>query len=334
MKRSYILIIVGIIVLIGIESYFLLASKPAKPEDPLKALWAGNYTTEKNQWRKDIEKRGTETAYAAFKQEVEGKPFGIQHTMAHIFGELIYEKEGITGIQYCDATFAYGCYHSFSGKAIIEHGLNAVKSLDEVCMAQKDASPLGCLHGIGHGILGYVGYGRLSDALDACSLTSWQGPLGGCTGGVFMEYNFHTMESIEGQKTRKPVDDNVFAPCDSVNAKYKQECFYNQAQWWVDLYSKDFPKVGALCEKVNMVSEREACLRGLGDSISSRTGRNPEAAVRACKSLVNPRSELLCREGAWRVTFADVKTRADAPRICAGLSGQSLILCSTEFNLK
>ena len=334
MKRIYLVIILVVVAIIGVEFFVLADSKKEKPQDPLKVLWAGNYAKEKEKWWKDINKYGTIRAYEIFKEDAGGKSAGIQHTLAHIFGELVYKKEGMAGIKLCDVTFSYGCYHSLAGKAIIEHSLSAVKDLDRECFAVKDASPLGCLHGIGHGILGYVGYGRLNDALEACKETSWTGPLGGCPGGVFMEYNFHTMESIEGTKLRKPDGEDVYEPCTSLPERFKQECFYNQAQWWIDLNSKDYSKVGALCDAVSNKVEREACLRGLGDGIVGRTDHNPALAVAACKTLASPRSELLCREGAYRVVFASIKTRSEAPQLCEGLSGEYLKLCSTEFDLK
>lgn len=334
MKKIYIIIILAAVILIGVEVFTLMNTKSVRPEDPLKVLWAGNYTKEREGWWRNINKYGTSKAYEMFKADAEGRAAGVQHTFAHIFGELIYKKEGMDGIKLCDATFSYGCYHSLAGKAIIEHGLTAIKDLDEVCFAAKDASPLGCLHGIGHGILGYVGYGRLNDALEACEETSWHGPLGGCPGGVFMEYNFHTMESVEGTKARKPEGKSVYEPCSSLPVRFKQECFYNQAQWWIDLYSREYSKVGKLCDAISSELEREACLRGLGDGIFGRTGHDPAAAVAACKTMDSSRSELLCRQGAYRVVFADIKTRPEASRLCEGLLGESLKLCSTEFNLQ
>ncbi len=334
MKKIYIIAIAVALAVVGIEAFMLVDARSAKPQDPLKVLWAGNYVKEKEGWWDDINRYGTTKAYEMFKEDAGGRPAGIQHTFAHIFGELIYKKEGMDGIKLCDATFSYGCYHSLAGKAIIEHGLSAVKDLDKACFTVKGASPLGCLHGIGHGILGYVGYGRLTDALEACGETSWDGPLGGCPGGVFMEYNFHTMESVEGTKVRKPGEESIYEPCSSLPVGFKQECFYNQAQWWTDLYSREYSKVGKLCDAISSVPEREACLRGLGDSIVGRTGHDPVAAVAACKTMESSRSELLCRQGAYRVVFADIKTRLEASRLCEGLQGESLKLCSTEFNLQ
>jgi hypothetical protein len=310
-----------------------LVNKEAKPEDPLASLWAGNYVDERNEWKSDIERYGIAKAYEMFKKDAEGKPYGIQHTFAHIFGELIYDEEGIEGISKCDPTFAYGCYHSFSGKAILEHGLSVVKGLDSACVLSTGRVSLGCLHGIGHGILGYVGYDRLDDALEACKKTSWKGALGGCPGGVFMEYNFHTMESVTSAKARDLDRENMYAPCDSVAHSFKQECMYYQAIWWVQVLRKDYPAIGNLCGAVADTPQREACFRGLGESVASRSSFSVEEAKKGC-SFADARSELLCREGAWRAFFADERTRPQATSVCADLPGESKYLCSLEFSIE
>jgi hypothetical protein len=325
---------VGIVVLASAASLavagFALHEKDArKPEDPLKALWAGNYGDLRAEWKEDIEKNGVKAAYERYKLDGKNKPFGIQHTFAHIMGELIYESEGVAGISDCDPTFSYGCYHSLAGKAIIDHGLSVVADLDRAC--NENGVNTGCLHGIGHGILGYLGYGNVLPALEACRATSWKGPLGGCPGGVFMEENFHTMESVESSKARVPDKSDLYAPCDAVESDFSQECFYYQALWWVralsDDYGEAYVQAGALCDQVPTPADRKACFWGMGESASSEPEFDPEKTLAYCRTLSGQSSQLFCRQGARRIFFADPRTRDFAPRLCDGLSGGEASAC-------
>jgi hypothetical protein len=338
--RTATLLVVLVSVVICAEAAYLVIHKAheAKPQnaaEDLSPLWTGNYEAERLQWKESIDRLGVPKAYELFKKDGEGKPFGVQHTFAHIFGRLIYDKEGIAGIADCDSTFSFGCYHSLAGRAILEEGLPAVKELDRACFQALGAADLGCLHGIGHGILGTVGYDHMDEALQACLDTSWKGSYGGCPGGVFMEYNFHTMESVVAAKSRLFDREHPYAPCDAVDKRFSQECYYYQALWWSRTFagslSHDFASIGELCLALPSDIERAACLRGMGEAASSRTEFAPEKTVELCDALPDPRSRLLCREGAWRVYFAGPQTRNDAPLICAGLSPADAKLCDTEF---
>ena len=231
----------------------------------------------------------------------------------------------------CDPTFSFGCYHSLAGKAIIEQGLSIVKDLDAACNTTVSGRVnIGCLHGIGHGILGYVGYDNVAEALEACRVTSWHKPLGGCPGGVFMENNFHTMESVESSKARVATGD-LYAPCDALSSDFTQECYYYQALWWVRALSSDFDtahmKAGELCDAVSGADERKACFWGLGESAVSQSRSIHTDPVDYCKRISGLSAQLYCREGVRRTLFANTVTRADAPKACDGLSSEAFKVC-------
>lgn len=324
-KKIYLFLVAALALVIATELVLMSTGVPEKPKDPLAALWAGQYVKEAKRWKESIDELGVSEAYELFKKDGEGKAFGVQHTFAHIFGELIYDKEGVRGIAFCDPTFSFGCYHSLAGKAIIEGGLSIVKDLDGACNEALGGVNTGCLHGIGHGILGYVGYDNLDPALEACRETSWKEPLGGCPGGVFMEYNFHTMETVDRAKARDADLEDLYAPCDTVKSEFRQECYYYQALWWTHVTDEDFGQVAALCSKVPDASDRRACFFGLGESASSRTEYDPSRTKAICDAVPDSGERLWCREGAWKIYYADTRTRPLAPHMCEDLAGG----CST-----
>lgn len=325
------LIVALVLACAAFGGYIAYEQMYAKPEDPLRVLWAGNYGKERQKWSLNIDRHGVKEAYELFKKDGEGKPFGVQHTFAHIFGELIYDEKGIEGISDCDPTFSFGCYHSLAGKAIIESGLSVVKDLDKACNKGFDSPNNGCLHGIGHGILGYVGYDNLDAALASCRDTWMIEPLGGCPGGVFMEYNFHTMESVESSKARpldpaKPND-----PCDSVEGAFTQQCYYYQALWWPHVVGKDYAKVESLCGSVPDRSDRRACFLGMGEAVTTHTSFNAAETRALCDAVSDPEERLWCKEGAWRIYYAAPNTRPMASQMCQGLLPDGG--CPTTFKI-
>lgn len=320
MKRYWAIAALLAAAIVCLAGYQLWVGKDRKPEDPLKVLWAGNYIKERQAWSENIDRLGVKEAYELFKKDGEGKPFGVQHTFAHIFGELIYDEKGVEGISDCDPTFSFGCYHSLAGKAIIEGGLSVVKDLDRACNKGFNSPNNGCLHGIGHGILGYVGYDNVNPALASCLDTWIVAPLGGCPGGVFMEHNFHTMESVESAKARSFDSTNPYAPCDAVEGQFTQQCYYYQALWWPHVLNKDYSKVEDLCSALRGLEDRRACFLGIGESVSTNSEFRPAETRAMCDAVKDPQERLWCREGAWRIYYADPRTRQIAPELCVGLS--------------
>ncbi len=327
MKR---ILIISIIVVLGIviyEGFVLFTPKKAKPEDPLKSLWVGAYAAEKNKWKQDIKDVGVEKAYEIFKKEVGERPLGIQHSLAHIFGELIYDSEGIGGIVYCDTSFSYGCYHSFSGKAIISEGLSAVRELDRLCKIYWKSDATRCLHGIGHGILGYVGYGNLAKALTICETMIDSREFNGCAGGVFMEYNFHTMESISGNDIRKSAGESLMEPCASVKTIFKPDCYFNQMQWWVSHFKNVYTEPVKLCES----SEKEYipyCIKGFADLVVARTW-DVAVVKKACENFTDAQYQLSCKNHGYTLLFRKPEVKETAYKMCEGLSGADKTMCLT-----
>jgi hypothetical protein len=321
-----------LVLIIAVQATILLSENQSKPIDPLAALWSGNYTSDKKFWKERIDNAGTDVAYEEFKAATQGKDFGVAHTLAHIMGELIYEKEGIEGVANCDSTFAFGCYHSFFGKAISENGIGVVESLDQACIRKWGEKGLGCPHGIGHGVQGYYGDEKLIDALEVCTKLNWKEPIGGCTSGVFMEFNFHTMESFRAEN-RKLDPENPHYPCNEVPDKFRQACYFEQAQWWAQVVDGGYAQLGVLCKEVNEKSALEACFRGIGNTIAPSTKYNSTETIASCALMPGDEEELLCREGASWSFYAEPSARDRVGEVCIGLGEVRSKRCLIGFDL-
>ncbi len=185
-------------------------------------------STFRNQIASLISQKGGERAFLELKSAVGGEEIPQQHLLAHIFGEELFEKEGVEGIGVCDETFTFGCYHGFFTAAVGQEGAGIVSELDKKCIELFGEMGLGCPHGIGHGLGEYYGGDRLSEQLAVCDTLTWQGRLFGCRGGVFMEHNFPTVVGAEDAEAtvRALEGTNYFSPCDSVSQNAKSTFYF------------------------------------------------------------------------------------------------------------
>lgn len=264
------------IVLLGsvLVGAWLYVRTPAKPMNALRQS--------ETEWRQVFDTRGAD-AYAAFIEVGNKLGYYDAHALAHTIGEILYEREGVSGISLCTGDFGFGCYHGFAGAALMHDGLPVVKQLDAACTHATNY--LGCSHGIGHGILVYLGVNDLVKALDACP--SPDDRIGGCWGGVFMEYNANTMGD---QVARAYTDAHMYAPCTSVPARYRDACFYEISSWWTGTMSheesdlKKYSIVGERCAKADS-AYRDMCYRGVGNAIGPASSYDPVVMKQWCDAM-------------------------------------------------
>jgi hypothetical protein len=290
---------------------------------------------EREHWTKRIDEIGAEPAYAEFKTEYASDHFGVQHYVAHIMGEVLYEKEGIKGLAICDSTFAFGCYHSFFGRALGEKNLAILPELNQACLDRYGPLGTGCLHGIGHGLLDYLGQNHLAEALNACLSTTQKNPLFGCTSGVFMEYNVPIIITTDSAHTefRKLNPTNPHEPCTEVLERFRKSCYYEMGQWWDKVYFGDYKKMGSLCQEVSNPEYKEPCYLGIGNVSAPSSDYNVAETIKKCQQMPDAASELICRSGASWSFYAEPKKRSLAPLVCQGLGQEIEKNCVTRSDL-
>lgn len=318
-------IIIGLICLLTVAALFIVFSDQTnKPTDTTSGVRVSGseLMVLRDFWMEEIKSDGPAKAYANFLKDAPQNNISDTHTQAHVFGEALYNISGIDGVKYCDSSFEFGCYHSFFGSAVYEEGIQALPKFDEACMDAFAGGNLPCQHGIGHGLLVYTGYDKLEEALKLCEEISWQ-PIGGCSSGVFMEYNFHTMESVKGENYVRPMEEDAYAPCSTLPAKHTQACYFDQVQWWLNIYSNNYTKVASLCSNLSDdKSLYEACIRGIGNFLAADMNHDPVHISRTCSnSMPNDTTNALCHEGASWLVFGNGSGKSDALLVCDGLQG-------------
>ena len=269
----------------------------------------------KERWKNSIQKDGAEDSYTAFKSEASKLDSVSAHAESHAFGEALYELKGLEGLSTCDSSFEFGCYHSFFGLAVSAEGIGTLPKFDQACKTKYGDRNLPCQHGIGHGILVYTDY-NLVKALELCETISTL-PTGGCSSGVFMEYNFHSMaENADGSYLREK-SENLYEPCDTLPTRFQASCYVEQVQWWQGIEKGDFKIIGHLCAALPVHSDvYEACYHGVGNYGATQVSSEFEGTIKICALMPNEESEALCHEGAsWLIRGQEGKEQ-DAHKLC------------------
>jgi len=306
---------------------------------PPDGLWND---TKESYWGNEISSKGGAEAYKEFALVTLKDPGVMQHSEAHAFGRLLFEVEGIKGISVCDMQFSMGCYHEFIGQAVAHEGTAILAQLSLVCGSLPDpVQQSGCRHSIGHGLQAWLGYNP-ADLLKGLAMCkelpgSLRDIYGGCSSGLYMEYNLRIMAagaSAAVPDVREVKKGNYYEPCDIVPAEDLQGCVFWLPQWWESLPSfidstlaTKFSKTGTLCRTLPFADVSDACFRGIGATVSGSTD-SLQSVFDACKAAsATDRENLLCR-GFVAVVYRS-QQNPDTDRVCDGLVGSGLDYCKT-----
>lgn len=273
-------------------------------------------------WKKQMINIGAADFYGLLKENY--KESDVQHSAAHVFGELLYELEGLRSVYVCDDSFFYGCYHSFMSRAVAENGLSVLVEINNYCLDKFDGLETGCQHGLGHAILQYRGSDNLHLALDDCS--SFVIGAGSCLTGVFMEYNLPVIEGTGGVDVDvRPVNNDYYYPCFAIKDVYREECVFELPRWWMMLFNSDSNKAGGLCSSLSD-KYRPICYEALGEQLILT---DIPKIREGCLSLSDYQSVSHCLIGASWGVFSWPSRRVESLMVCDGLGDKEKQKCPT-----
>lgn len=342
-KLAYLIIFA---VPIGLFAFFVISvllpypgvTSPIPALSPEKTAMTANtidVVIQKQTWTKRVDEIGIPAAYQEFIAENKNLAIPDQHLAMHVMGELIYEKAGLEGLALCDSSFSFGCYHSFFGRAIADRGMDILKGLNAICLRSFGTDGTGCQHGLGHGILEYLGHQNLVKALEACEDMGQIYQLLGCTSGVFMEYNFPVLIGSDRVvlNTRALDQKNPYHPCPSVHQKYRPSCFFEIPAWWDKTFMLDYPAMGKLCSRINGVKEQNVCFKGIGHTVAPSYQYDIKKTKEVCGKMPARSGILYCSAGAAWSFFAIPEKRMHAEKLCADFEQNERLECKKESNL-
>jgi len=285
-------------------------------------------------WLHEFETIGPRQAYAQFKLSHKNDNPDANHLLMHYFGQLLYETVGVSGIDVCDNDFDYGCFHGFLGHAIPKEGLGIVTKLNQECLKNPNGRG-GCQHGIGHGILVYLGYkeSTLSQAISICKALNDKSKLG-CSGGIYMEYNLRTM--LDKNSPLRIFDPkNPTAPCDQLPSSDQSFCYYWLPQWWTrtlpGTIDEKFGKMGKMCDNLGDTESKKQCFLGIGQFSQDFANYNIERTISLCAEAGNLQEQVLCRAAAGRIFYAADAYRSQKNQLCKGLPESLYDACLNQI---
>jgi len=239
--------------------------------------------------------------------------FGDCHQAAHDVGNYAYVLEGAGAFQTCGAECHSGCYHGATENFFREHGTeNLAEDLSVIC--DSELNPFlshQCIHGIGHGLMAWADY-EIFDALQNCDLLETRLP--SCYTGVYMENIIGGLAQSEGHYTKYLSDDPHF-PCNIVDEKYKNSCYFYQTSRMITLFNGDFSKIAKACSQAPVEHQR-SCFQSMGRDVGGASGRVPEVAIEFCGNVKDEIYREDCIAGAVQDFFWDPNGQDRAISFC------------------
>ena len=314
------LIFLLVVFLLGIAAYLFSIQKEVEP-----AAF----------WKNHIEHLGAADAYGRFLEENNNLDVGEQHLGAHIFGESLYDALGAEGIGVCGSDFGFGCFHGFFLAGVAIEGPVFVRTANDACVERFGVLGTGCLHGIGHGIVEYIGKKNLKDALALCEQTTQVKPLLGCTSGLFMEAHI-PLTVLPGEDPPKPHPFSNSAPyglCEEVIDRHKMSCFFELGGWWQTVLHEDFERMGELCALADP-GLRGICAQGVGRIISDTREFEVTPSAATCDRFSqNENLRTQCYIGAAWSMFSGLGDAQRANELCGILPAEEKEICMQSFDI-
>lgn len=281
-----------------------------------------------------IHSKGEEAAYRSFV-ETHSLESLAAHSLMHLFGETLYAVSGVEAVVVCGPELEYGCYHGFFTRAVAAQGLSVVAQLDAACRSTTGEEITACQHGLGHGIIEFLGVDKIEESLAACEQVQHDSSLAGCFSGVFMQYNVPQTVAENGtfqSSTRTPLDPGApYDPCPTLDAAYQPSCYHSLGHWWEKLYAPHYERIGRLCDEVPDYAFRTTCFHGLATAITSSAGFKSPKIIEWCRMMPSEESQVLC----LRVAANSVQRRTHdtfrSALVCAAL-GTTSYDCPAEVS--
>ena len=170
------------------------------------------------------------------------------HQLAHAIGRETASRFGINSeaFKLCPLTFNYGCVHGFFEYVLgrTDTPSDAAASICDSASGGPLTTRFSCYHGVGHGVMMARAY-DLQASLDVCDTLSDPVAEDGCWQGVFME-NVNAAMRNEARKGLFSAA-NPLLPCTTVAARYRHECYINQAGWLMHVAESDVGRASGYC---------------------------------------------------------------------------------------
>jgi len=304
-----------------------------------------------------IERHGPEGATTAIRDWGESVGVTHCHDRAHEIGRMAYDLFGTQAFAYAGHSCKSGAMHGVTESLLAERGTEDLAEEVAVLCATvvRDFFRHQCVHGVGHGLLGWVSY-ELPDALELCDRLTEEADRVSCYSGVFMEnisgslaggmvesgmdhagmhHHGHAVQGGEGDAPMSPEaaraatiersaqylhPDDPHYPCDVVEERYVDACYSVQTYHMLTVHENDFGAVARECESLPTEVRREICFSSLGRDVGNHFPGDPETAIETC-GLIESHHRLDCLEEVVQDWFWEEASAGVALDFCQRLDG-------------
>lgn len=241
------------------------------------------------------------------------------HRRAHDVGRAAYDLFGAAAFYLASHECQAGSYHGATEALFRDRG--TVNLQDDVSVLCSYATvPFyysQCLHGVGHGLMAWTSY-ELYDALALCEGLLTEDDHLACYSGVFMENVIGGLSGTMGHVTEYLSDDPHY-PCDSLDEKYVQMCYFYQSTRMMILYGNDVGRVAKECAAAPEEAHHH-CFRSMGRDVGGFSVGDPARGIELCSLVQSPTNRGYCLEGAVQNRFWDTSGADEALLMCGMLT--------------
>ena len=248
------------------------------------------------------------------------------HDPAHHLGMFLYAYIGnlTQALSYADQKCGGAVYHglveSFM-KQRFSHVNRAEIDVTSICPKNTEnpysSERWECLHAIGHGLTSIYDYDVLG-AVQRCDKFELGWEEVSCSKGVFMENSEHVHESGIGTFDK----DDLFFPCDAVDAKYAPACYHYHTLLILKQNNYSTTESFKTCDKIIPEEFVKYCYGGLGRQLVRVSMESP----RVLCQIGQPLYQNDCLKGAV-AAIADNMGIDDAFEFCKRLTEQFKVGC-------
>lgn len=270
-------------------------------------------------------------AWEFLKKEaiVNGQVINNVHVLAHLIGNNAYNKLGFEGVKICSYEFAYGCIHGVTEQMFKRNGISGIKTIEAECLKiwppQKSSDFTACIHGAGHGLLGWRSM-NIQNALRDCDLFSSKYSEN-CYDGVYMEYSTSAPKNMFGK------DDN-WGLCNMQDLKYQIKCAKYQTYMLKGKFGLSYSSIIKQCKIAPSSDLYNSCILGLGQYAVAEQGGDFEKVLDICMMVLDKERNSTCLiNAAQAVAFQQyMNWQQTSERLCRKLSDDEYKKCQIAIN--
>jgi hypothetical protein len=285
-----------------------------------------------NMYQKLVDTYSVDVAFTDLKKRFDIDPYVASecHPLSHVIGReatKIYPDVSnayLHGDSFCWS----GYYHGVMEGIVTKIGeANLPTQINTICSNIPGKNTysfdyFNCVHGLGHGIM------ELKDDDVPISLNSCDNLVGNweqssCYSGVFME-NIISYDRSGTSKYLKTTD--PLYPCDSVDTKYKYQCYLGQTSFALQVNAFDFPKIFELCASVEEPF-RDICNQSMGRDGANFDMHDALKTKATCSLAVDQNDKTNCIVGAVKEIVSYYHSDVQAKAFCGILDNADQANC-------